>query len=145
MIEPMNYSRPRWSTLRSVAAAAAAATFLGGCGSGSDKSIVASACTSTRTIGALKLVLGNAEPIPRVVGHTGTAIEVVSSYHGNEMTFPTAHPFKGVCELSQHRGRDGTAIVVYKALRRATIKFFSTYTHATNAMMPAMLGRFVVR
>src|SRR5438105_14205103 len=143
MIEPMNYSRPRWSMLRFVAAAAATATFLVGCGSGSDKS-VASACTSTRTIGALKLVLGDAEPTPRVVGHTGAAIEVVSSYQGNEMTFPTAHPFKGVCELSQHRGHDGTAIVVYKALRRGTIKFFSTYTHATNAMMPAMLGRLVV-
>ena len=57
------------------------------------------------------------------------------------MAFPTGHPSKAVCEISQHRSRDGTATVVYKALRKAPITFSSTYAHATGAMMPAMLGR----
>jgi hypothetical protein len=89
-------------------------------------------------------MLSWADPIPRVLGSEGAAFEVVSSYHGNEMTFPTPHPSKAVCEISQHRSANGTTTVVYKALRKATINFFSTYAHATEALMPAMLGRLVV-
>ena len=143
MARSMNYSHPRWSMLYFVAAPAAAA-FLVGCGSGSDTGFVASSCNSARTAVALKLVLRNVAPTPRVLGKEGAAVKIVSSYHGNQMAFPTAHPSKAVCEISQHRSRDGAATVVYKARRKATITFSSTYAHATEAMMPAMLGRLEV-
>ena len=97
--------------LRFAAAIAGATSFLAGCGSGSDTRFVARSCTSAKTAAALKLVLSNVAPIRRVLGSEGAALEVVSSYHGNQMTFPTAHPSKAVCEISQHRSRDGTAMV----------------------------------
>ncbi len=71
-------------------------------------------------------------------------MEVFSRYHGNEMTFPTAHPARVVCELSQHRDRRGDATVVYKVLRPGKARFFSSFTHPTNAADPAMRGQIVV-
>ncbi|HYB27330.1 MAG TPA: hypothetical protein VEF89_11995 [Solirubrobacteraceae bacterium] len=68
----------------------------------------------------------------------------MSTYHGNEMAFPAAHPSAAVCEISEQRSRDGTATVVYKARRPGTVTFSSTYARVTEAMMPAMLGRLVV-
>jgi hypothetical protein len=123
---------------------AAGAAFLVGCGSASHANFVANACGGAGSGVALKLVLSNVAPTPQVGGSSGATVEVVSSSHGNEMTFPAAHPSSALCEISQHRTSDGTAMVVYKALRPGAITFSSTYTHATQAMMPAMLGRLVV-
>ena len=136
-----------------VAAAVASAATLAGCGSGSRASltarggtVAASRCSSARSTGHLKLVLGNTRVTPRVVGSKGATVEVVSSFDGGQMSFPTptVHP-NAVCEISRHRSRDGTATVLYKALRRATVLFFSNYAHPSNAMDPAMFGRLVVR
>jgi hypothetical protein len=107
-------------------------------------SFMAGSCRFARTAVRIRLVLSNKAPMPRVLGNEGGAVEVVSSDRGNQMTFPTARPSKAVCEISQHRSRDGTATVVYQPLCKATITFSSTYAHATEAMMPAMLGRLVV-
>ena len=93
----------------------------------------------------LKLVLSNEAPTPRVVGSKGVVVEVVSRFDGGRMTFPTPHPSPAVCEISLHRGRERTATAVYEALRKATVLFSSTYARRTDAMMPAMFGRLVVR
>lgn len=105
---------------------------------------VASHCSCAKSRIALKLVLSDVLPGPRASGYKGMTLEVVSSYHGNEMTFPRPHPSDAVCEIFQHRSSDGTAIAVYKVLRRTTITFSSTYTHVTEAGMPYMGGRLLV-
>jgi hypothetical protein len=105
---------------------------------------VGSTCPSAKSGAVLKLVLSNVAPIPGVRAKPGVIVEVVSSFHDNQMTFPTAHPVRAVCEISQHRRHDGTALAVYTPLRKRTITFSSTYVHPTEAMMPAMLGRLVV-
>lgn len=117
---------------------------LAGCGSASHDKFVAKPCGSTERGVALKLVLRNVAPIPRVGVNRDAYAEVLSSYHGNAMTFPAAHPSTAVCEISQHRNHDGTAAVLYKAIRAGTVTFYSTFTHVTMAMMPAMLGRLIV-
>lgn len=113
--------------------------------SSSSGATAASRCTSARTEPGLKLVLSNESPTPRVRGRVGVTVKVVSSYHDGQMTFPTARPSNAVCEVSRDRSRDGTATVIYKALRKATVRFFSNYTHETDAKDPAMMGRLVVR
>ena len=141
----MKCSHPGSSICALVLPVAAATVVLSGCGSASRTSFVASRCTSANGAVGLKLVLSNIEPIPRLVGRREAVVEVVSSYAGGEMTFPTPHPSKDVCEVSQHRGPDGTSTVVFKAPEKATITFLSSYAHPTNAMDPAMSGRLIVR
>jgi hypothetical protein len=114
------------------------------CGSRSGDRRVATACGSAKVGVKAKLVLSNVSPPPRMHLSSGDAVQVLSSYHGNKMTFPTAHPVSAVCEVSQRRDSSGNATVVYELRRPATIRFFSTYTQATNAAMPAMLGKIVV-
>ncbi len=74
----------------------------------------------------------------------GATVEVVSSFEHQQMTFPVAHPSTAVCELSRLRDSSGAATAVYRVVRPTTITFSSTYTHATMAMMPEMLGRLSV-
>lgn len=125
--------------------ATAATALLAGCGSGSGESLVARRCTSAGGAVRLKLVLTNTERPPRVVGRSGVVVEVVSSYHGGQMSFAIPHPSNAVCEISQQRSRDGTTTVVFKALGPTTVLFSSTYARATDLMMPAMFGRLIVR
>jgi len=60
------------------------------------------------------------------------------------MQFPRATPSRDVCAISWHRNPKGSANVLYRMTRVAVVTFGSTFTHATNAMMPAMLGRIKV-
>ena len=89
-------------------------------------------------------MLSDTSPLPRVSVPQGAAVEVLSSFESQQMTYPVAHPSTAVCELSRHRDRSGAATVVYRVLRARTILFISGYTHITAAMDPAMLGRVTV-
>jgi len=145
MIRAMSSSYPRARLRSSVALAAVAATaLLAGCGSASHGKFGAHACGAAKRGASVRLALSDVSPMPQATANEGAYVEVVSTYHGNEMAFPAAHPSAAVCEISQQRSRDGTATVVYKALRPGTITFSSTYAHVTEAMMPAMLGRLLV-
>lgn len=132
------------TSLHRVLTALVCVVAVGACSSSSGGRFVATSCGTSKVAVNTKLVLSNVEPIPRLRLRLGDTVQVFSSYHGNKMTFPTAHPASAACEVSQHRDRYGNATVVYKPLRPAAIRFFSTYTQATNAAMPAMLGKVVV-
>lgn len=140
----MTIPSPKLNRTTSATCAALAVVLLAGCGAGSRDKVVARACGRARAGSALKLVLSDVLPTPRAQASQGSYVEVVSSYHGNQMTFPAPHPSNAVCEISKQREPEGTAKVVYKALRPGTVTFSSSYTHVTQAAMPAMLGRLVV-
>ena len=53
---------------------------------------VASGCGAARTKPGLALALSDVQPTPQVRGRTGVEVKVVSTFHHNQMTFPTAHP-----------------------------------------------------
>lgn len=122
-------------------AAAVVPGLIAGCG-GSAKNATSAppACGPGKGAPTLRLVLSNHAPTPRVPAAQGATVEVISSFERQQMTFPVAHPSTAVCELSRHRGSSGVATVVYRVVRPRTITFSSTYTHATMAMMPEMLG-----
>lgn len=132
------------TALPRVLAALVCAVTVAACGSGSRQRFVATACGTSKVSIKTKLVLSDVAPIPRIRLRLGDAVKVVSSYHGNKMTYPTAHPVSAVCEISQDRDRYGNATVVYKIRRRGKILFASGFTHITPAMDTAMLGRVVV-
>lgn len=90
-------------------------------------------------------MLGARTPSPSAATSLGGTVEVVSSFHEHKMSFPVVHPANAVCVISQFRTHAGATTTIYRTLRRSTITFFSTYEHASNAMMPAMLGHLTVR
>lgn len=130
------------SLLWPAGAAVAVAGLIAGCGEAAKKTTsVGSSCAPGKGAPTLRLVLSNHAPTPSLPVTQGVAVEVVSSFAHQQMTFPAAHPSTTVCELSRRRDGSGTATVVYRVVRPSTITFSSTYTHATPLMMPAMLGR----
>lgn len=98
--------------------------------------------TSTKRA-SLRLALTDRAPSPRTAAMLDAVVEVVSSFRGNRMTLPAAHPASAVCEISSRRGKDGSATAVYRLVGKGTITFFSTYAQPTDLFMPAMLGRLV--
>jgi hypothetical protein len=86
-----------------VVLAIAAAVLLGGCGSASHAKAAANGCGSGKHGARLMLVLNDVSPIPHLAATTGAYVEVVSSYHGNQMAFPAAHPSTAVCVISRER------------------------------------------
>lgn len=144
MIEGMGRAELRRRVAGTVVVVGAAAATLAGCGGTSNAPFVARLCASARSSADLTLVLSNVLPPPEAQATRGDQVEVVSGYHGNQMSLPVAHPAGAVCEVSQGHAAHGDAVVVYKVLRPALIRFVSGLAHPTGAADPAMVGRLVV-